>query len=462
MSHHPIFIKDLSLTFPHKTCFEGFNTNVTYGEKIAIIGRNGSGKSSLLNMLRNEITLPSDAVVVYVPQVIEDFHDLSGGQRLNKALSAALAKHPNVLLLDEPTNHLDRSNRNSLLKMLRNYPGTLIVASHDLELLNKCIDKLWHIDNGKISVFRGDYANYFNAIKMHHAALESQIELLEKSKDAAHQSLMQEQERAKKSNQRGLKNIKNKKWPTIVSATKATRAQETSGQKKKAIRETQEGLLEQLSELRLPEIITPKFHIAHKELGGGNVVSISNGKVGYDSWIVEDINIQLSTSDRLAILGDNGSGKSTIVRAIMNDPAVKKAGIWHTPSPNAIGYLDQHYSNLDAGDTVLETIKKVRADWQQTDIRKHLNDFLFRKNEEVYNRVSKLSGGEKARLSLAKIAALTPHLLILDEITNNLDLETTEHVKQILSAYPSAMIIISHDEAFIKELGMTAVFAAGK
>src|SRR5271170_6587360 len=111
MSHHPIFIKDLSLTFSHKTCFEGFNTNVTYGEKIAIIGRNGSGKSSLLNMLRNEITLPADAVVAHVPQVIEDFHDLSGGQRLNKALSATLALQPNVLLLDEPTNHLDRSNR---------------------------------------------------------------------------------------------------------------------------------------------------------------------------------------------------------------------------------------------------------------------------------------------------------------------------------------------------------------
>ncbi len=118
-----------------------------------------------------------------------------------------------------------------------------------------------------------------------------------------------------------------------------------------------------------------------------------------------------------------------------------------------IGYLDQHYGTLIPDKTVIETISDLVPAWSHAEIRRHLNDFLFRKNEEVNSPVSTLSGGEKARLSLAQIAAKTPKLLILDEITNNLDLETKEHVVQVLKAYPGAMIVISHEADFWRKLG---------
>jgi len=127
------------------------------------------------------------------------------------------------------------------------------------------------------------------------------------------------------------------------------------------------------------------------------------------------------------------------------------SGFWVVPKSEDIGYLDQHYADLK-GETVLDCISNRVPSWSHSDIRKHLNDFLFRKNKEVYAKISTLSGGEKARLSLALIAAKTPRLLILDEVTNNLDIETRDHVLQILKTYPGALIIISHDQDFLDEL----------
>jgi ATPase subunit of ABC transporter with duplicated ATPase domains len=124
--------------------------------------------------------------------------------------------------------------------------------------------------------------------------------------------------------------------------------------------------------------------------------------------------------------------------------------------------LDQHYGTLSPEKTVLETIAELVPTWTHIEVRRHLNDFLFRKNEEVNSLVAQLSGGEKARLSLAQIAAKTPKLLILDEITNNLDLETKEHVAQVLRAYPGAMIIISHDADFLEGIGISEVVDVGK
>jgi ATPase subunit of ABC transporter with duplicated ATPase domains len=152
MNHHPIFLNNIHVVYPSKTCFEDFSTTIYAGDRIALIGRNGSGKTSLLNILADT----ADASIAFVPQLIEG-EGLSGGQRFNAALSEALALHPDVLLLDEPTNHLDRNKRQSLMRMLRHFDGTLIVASHDVELLRSCVNTFWHFDNGKIHIFKGNY-----------------------------------------------------------------------------------------------------------------------------------------------------------------------------------------------------------------------------------------------------------------------------------------------------------------
>ena len=170
--------------------------------------------------------------------------------------------------------------------------------------------------------------------------------------------------------------------------------------------------------------------------------------------VLRGINLDFNTSGITALLGPNGSGKTTLIKAILNNKSIVKTGSWELPFSKHIGYLDQHYSNLDPLDSVVDHIHKVRPDWERGQVRKHLNDFLFRANEEVFNQAKNLSGGEKARLSLALIAAQVPKLLILDEITNNLDLETKEHVVQILREYHGAIIIISHDKEFLDDIGI--------
>lgn len=458
MMHSPIQLQDIALSFPHKICFEGLTTQIHYGSRIAIIGKNGCGKSTLLKILQGSldatdgnIKIPDNVRIGYVPQVIERFEDLSGGQRLNKAFTQALGVDPNILLLDEPTNHLDIANRKSLMRMLKAFQGTLVVVSHDVALLQNCVDTLWYIDNRQVHLFSGNYDDFMREINIKRSSIEEELISLNRQKKEMHQALMKEQKRASQSKAKGEKNIYQRKWPTIVSTAKAGRAEETSGRKKSAIDHKKQALTEQLSNLRLPEIIVPKFSLNSADVRDRIIVSISDGSIGYVGRkpLLQKISLSIGSRDRVSIQGDNASGKSTLIKAILNDDSVIKSGNWHTPRVSDIGYLDQHYSTLFAEKTVLETIAELAPTWSHIEIRRHLSDFLFRKNEEVNSSISQLSGGEKARLSLAQIAIHTPKLLILDEITNNLDLETKEHVAQVLKAYPGAMIVISHDADFL-------------
>ena len=471
MTQHPIIIKDVCLSFPHKLCFEAFSAQVHYGSRIAIIGVNGCGKSTLLKMIQGEVLVTEGVIKIadnirigYVPQHIEELDSLSGGQRFNVALTDALACDPDVLILDEPTNHLDQHNRKSLMRLLRMYKGTLIVVSHDVELLRTLIDTLWHIDQGKIHAFTGNYDDYIRERGIKRSSIEDELNQLSRQKKNVHQSLMKEQSRAKSSGAQGEKNIKQRKWPTIVSGAKARRAEETSGIKKSALRGSREDLLEKLSELRLPEIIKPTFSLNADDIFDRTLVSISDGSVGYftDQPIVRDICLSILTGERIAIIGDNGSGKSTLIKGILNDAAVLKSGTWVMPKLSDIGYLDQSYATLDPTQTVFETIHTLVPSWTHAEIRKYLNDYLFRKNEEVNSLTVNLSGGERARLSLAQIGVKTPKLLILDEITNNLDLEARAHVIEVITAYPGAMIVISHDDDFLKEIKIDSAYQIGR
>ena len=459
MSHKPIFLQNLSFSVHHKTCFEQFNATIHPGAKIGIMGPNGGGKSTLLKIIQGLIE-PTDGCVVvspetifgYVPQIVKDFYTLSGGQRFNKALTTALQADPEILCLDEPTNHLDRSNRQSLMRMLRNFSGTLILVSHDVELLRTCVDTLWHIDEGIVTAFSGGYDNYWASMQSQRATLESQLSVLKRKQKKTHERLMHEQERAKNRKIQGEKRYAGEKM--------ALRAAQGSGQwtmnrNKSRLSDEKKDILEQLANMRLPEVIKPKFSLTAADIGSGAVVSISEGVCGYVEPVLHGISLLIGSHERIALMGDNGSGKSTLVKAILGDVTVHRLGDWFTPKKCDIGYLDQHYANVDDEKTVLDTIHELLPGRSHAEVRSFLNDFLFRKNEEVQALVGTLSGGEKVRLSFACIAAKTPWLLILDEITNNLDLETREHVIQVLSEYPGTLIVISHDEDFLERIGIT-------
>ncbi|MBX9831378.1 ATP-binding cassette domain-containing protein, partial [Candidatus Babeliales bacterium] len=244
---------------------------------------------------------------------------------------------------------------------------------------------------------------------------------------------------------------------TLLRAMQAS-GERTTNKKQSAINQTRQKIEAELQDLRLPEVIKPKFNLPATSAHQQTMVSIREGSCGYQQPVLENIMLQIMSTERIALVGNNASGKSTLVKAIMHNTSVTRNGSWQLPATKDIGYLDQHNKNLTDNTSVFDIIKEIAPTWTSYEIRKHLNDFLFRKNEEVEKLVNKLSGGEKTRLSLTQIAAQSPKLLILDEVTNCLDLETRQHVIDVLKAYPGALIVISHDADFLKEIGIQNVY----
>ena len=462
----PIKLENLSLTFNHKICFQNFSAVISYGDRIAVIGNNGSGKTALVkaiagceNILEGEIYIPDGIITGYVPQTVESYPQLSGGQRFNKELSLALSKNPDLLILDEPTNHLDIYNRKSLMGMLERFKGALLIVSHDEELLNKNADILWHIDGGKIKIFNGKYRNYKTNAALTKNSLEEDKRMLEREKKSAHKKLMKQQERASKSRKGGEKKREEAKWAPVAAGIKKSGAELAAGKQKSEISQRRYDINERLKSLQISEEINPSFYLNSSSVSFN--LSVSQGSAGYENnEVLADINIAIAAGQKAALIGRNASGKTTLLRALTDDRNVLKNGVWIVPKKENIGYLDQHYSNLDLEKTVLEYIELFVPSWTHAQIRKHLNDFLFRKNEEVNEKILLLSGGEKARLSLAAISCRVPQLLILDEITNNLDLITKEHIARILSVYPGSLLIVSHELEFIKKIGINDIYTA--
>lgn len=462
----PIKLENLSLTFNHKICFQNFSAVISYGDRIAVIGNNGSGKTALVkaiegcsNILEGEIYIPDGIITGYVPQTVESYPQLSGGQRFNKELSLALSKNPDLLILDEPTNHLDIYNRKSLMGMLDRFKGSLLIVSHDEELLNRNADILWHIDGGKIKIFNGKYRDYKTNEVLMKNSLEEEKRILEREKKSAHKKLMKQQERASKSRKGGEKKREEAKWAPIAAGIKKSGAEVSAGKQKSEISQRRYDINERLKSLEISEEITPSFYLNSSSVSFN--LSVSGGSAGYENnEVLSDINIAIAAGQKAALIGRNASGKTTLIRALTGEKEVLKSGVWITPKKENIGYLDQHYSNLDFNKTVIEFISYIAPQWTNAQIRKHLNDFLFRKNEEVNEKIPLLSGGEKARISLAAIACRVPQLLILDEITNNLDLLTKEHIAQILSVYPGSLLIVSHEPEFIKKIGINDIYMA--
>lgn len=230
---------------------------------------------------------------------------------------------------------------------------------------------------------------------------------------------------------------------------------------KKNILHLKKRIDDELQNFKRIEIIKPTFTLTSKSLGGSKpLLSIVDGAIRYEGAdvILEHIYLTVSAHDRVLIRGRNGAGKTSLVKAVMDDPSIIRSGEWHMPKQGRMGYLDQHYGTLDPQLSVLENLRRVVPDISEVEVRKVLSTFLFKTNGEVSTRVRDLSGGEKARLLLAQIAVKTPPLLILDEVTNNIDLQTKRHVTEVLKAYPGALLIISHDEPFLEQLALNKTY----
>jgi len=500
-----ITLDNASLAFGHHALLDHAAFQLDPGERVGLIGRNGAGKSSLLKVIAGEIKLDDGNIwratsvrIVYVPQepaldpshtvfeavaeglgamqqTLVDYHEvthsmgapdadidalmdrmqalqheldakdgwgmqakvetvlsklsldpdtpvasLSGGWRKRVALGRALVADPEVLLLDEPTNHLDLEAIQWLEELLLNFTGGVLFITHDRRFLNRLATRIVELDRGKITEFVGNYENY----------LIKKEELL------------------------------------AVEATHAAKFDKVLAQEEvwirqgiKARRTRNEGRVRQLEKLRLERAArrerqgNVKLSLDSGERSGKLVAELDNVKKGYgDRVLINGFSTRIMRGDRIGLLGPNGIGKTTLLKLILGEEEADSGTIQRGTNMN-VAYFDQMREQLDEEATLADTISPGSDFVEIGNERKHvisyLEDFLF-PPQRSRSPVKSLSGGERNRLLLARLFARPSNVLVLDEPTNDLDIDTLELLESLLQDFPGTLFLVSHDRAFLE------------
>ncbi|GAA6192233.1 ABC transporter ATP-binding protein [Phaeobacter gallaeciensis] len=480
-------IQDISYAVEGRLLFDGASATIPTGHKVGLVGRNGTGKTTLFRLIRNElslesgdISLPNRAKIGGIAQeapssevslintvlaadteradllaesetaqdanrIAEiqtrltdinawsaegraaailkglgfDFEaqlrpcsDFSGGWRMRVALAAVLFAQPDLLLLDEPTNYLDLEGALWLESYLTKYPHTVIIISHDRELLNRSVNGILHLEDLGLTYYSGNYDQFARQRAANRANQAAQA----KKQDARRSHLQAFVDRFK------------------AKASKAKQAQ------------SRVKMLEKMETIRAPEdAARTVFTFPEPEELSPPIIATEGASVGYDdTTILSKLNLRIDQDDRIALLGKNGEGKSTLSKMLSGRLDVM-SGKMTQSSKLRIGFFAQHQvDELFIDETPLQHLMRERPHEGQSKLRARLAGFGLGANQ-ADTEVGRLSGGQKARLSLLLATLPAPHLLILDEPTNHLDIESREALVEALTAYTGAVILVSHD-----------------
>ncbi|GHN29742.1 ATPase component of ABC transporter with duplicated ATPase domains [Lactobacillus delbrueckii] len=350
---------------------------------------------------------------------------LSGGEKTRLSFVKLLLKKPPLLLLDEPTNYLDLDTLDWLEAFLKNYPGAILTVSHDQYFLDHLATQIFELQHGELTVFKGNYSQYL-----------AQRELRDQQQEAAYEK---QQEEIKREEEFIQKNI--------VRASTTKQAQS----RRKALEK-----MELVDPPKHKSKVRIKFDSARPS--GKEVLILKDLAVGYpDKTMLKDISFQINKGDRVAIIGQNGIGKSTLLKTVMKQLPVKSGAIKYGVSLD-IGYYDQELQGLDYSKTVIDTIWDRHKDMNEKDIRSILASFLFTA-KDIDKQVSQLSGGQRARLTLTVLSMEHNNFLLMDEPTNHLDLDAKEVLEKALADYDGTLLFVSHDRYFINKLANKIVVA---
>lgn len=345
---------------------------------------------------------------------------LSGGQKTRVALGKLLLSNPDIILLDEPTNHLDMSSIAWLETYLVNYYGAVIIVAHDRYFLNRVVTKIVEIDNGSVTTFMGNYSAYAEKRAM---LRETQLKAY----------LNQQQE------------IKHQE--EVITKLK-------SFNREKSIRraESREKMLDKIEVLDKPNTQTAEIHIKLEPriLSGNDVLTVEGLAKSFDgNRLFSNLDFDIKRGEKVAIIGNNGTGKTTILK-IINGVVNSDAGSFTLGSKVKIGYYDQEHHVLHMEKTLFQELSDEYPRLTNTEIRNILAAFLFT-GDDVFKRVQDLSGGERGRVSLAKLMLSEANFIILDEPTNHLDIVSKEILENALNQYTGTILYVSHDRYFINQ-----------
>ena len=472
-------VSQVTKSFAGRVLFEDVSLQVNRGDRVGLVGPNGAGKSTLFSLILDDaspdsgkISLEKNATLGYLPQetaaagaesvlelacgkshqALEEEHDweiepkakrilaglafretdfarpasaLSGGWIMRAHLARLLVTEPDLLLLDEPTNHLDLESLVWLQEYLKNYPGAILMISHDREFLNALVGSIVEIAHAKLVRYRGNWDGYIEQ----KAAREEQQLSAYKNQQKEIASLQQFADRFR------------------AKASKASQAQSKLKQ------------IDRMEKIAAPaaQAKTIKFRFPQPPRSGLRAITLKDVRHAYDSLVVYDsLSFTAERGQRTVLVGPNGAGKSTLLKLLAGILPVQRGA--REPGHNVrVGYFSQHrVEMLNVGQTVLESVLDAPDPVPEQTARTVLGSFLFR-GDDVFKTVGVLSGGEKSRLALVKLLLQPPNLLLMDEPTTHLDVGSIDALIGALQQYEGTLVFISHDVHFIRAIASSVL-----
>jgi ATPase subunit of ABC transporter with duplicated ATPase domains len=465
ISAEPYYIPQIFGQISHLTIAQALRIDKKLNALKEIL--NGNANEENFNLLNDDWTIEERCKSALTYWKLTDLdlsqkmETLSGGQKTKIFLAGISIHEPELVLLDEPSNHLDTHGRQLLYGFIQSTQSALITVSHDRKLLN-LLHTTCELNKHEIRVFGGNYDFYSEQKQLEINALNQDIQSKEKELRKAKEKERETLERQQKRETQGKKNLAKTNIADILAGGRKNSAENSSSKLKGVHAEKVVDISQELKELRssLSDIDQMKFGFDNSKLYKGKILFSANGlNFSYDTQALwaENLNFQITSGERIALKGTNGSGKTTLIKLILGTIEPQTGTVYRAESKSV--YIDQDYSLIDNEMTIYEQAQQFNIfALQEHEVKIRLNRFLFSK--DTWDKpCSALSGGERMRLALCclTINSHSPDLIVLDEPTNNLDIQNIQILTSAINDYQGTLIVVSHDETFLEQINIERI-----